>query len=99
MRTIYVNIRLAVTQDLLIAAGVFKLGTIYYIKHPKTHIVSGPYVLDKYHNSKKLEAYYHAKCIYVPVIDFDFDIANNLQQKDLKHQIETSSLTEKHVEN
>lgn len=84
MITITTHIRLAKSTDLLIASGCLKFGEPYFIKHPKTCKISGPYIIDKYHNSQKLEEYYKAKCIYVPVIDFDFDIQNNLQQKDFK---------------
>lgn len=88
MIAITTHIRLATTQDLLYAAGCLKHGEPYFIKHPETCKISGPYIIDKYHNSKKIEDYYKAKCVYVPVIDFDFDIQNNLQQKDFKTQQE-----------
>lgn len=86
MIAITTHIRLATTHDLLYGPGLLKIGEPYFIKHPTKQTISGPYIIDKYHSSTKLKEYYKTKCIYVPVIDFDFDIANNLQQKDFKKQ-------------
>ncbi|TXE18595.1 hypothetical protein ES692_06010 [Psychroserpens burtonensis] len=82
-----VELQLAKKTDLLHAAGLLKFGTIYYLKHSKTHLLSGPYVLDKFHNSTKLKDYFQSNSIYVPLVDFDFDINNNLQQVDFKIQM------------
>lgn len=83
-----IELRLAKTQDLMYCASTFKIDTIYYLKNPKTKTFSGPYVLHKFTNSKILESYYNSQCIYVPVMDFDFDIEMKLQQKDFKKEQE-----------
>lgn len=81
------RIRLAKKTDLLHAPGCLKIGDPYYIKHPKTHKLSGPYVITKYTSSKKMQEYFNCQCVYVPVIDFDFDIQQGLQQLDFKNEM------------
>ena len=75
------EIRPATTHDLMYCAGTLKINAIYYIQDPKSRKLSGPYCLHKFTNSKVLENYYNSGCIYVPVIDFNFDIQENLQQQ------------------
>lgn len=89
-KTINFNIELrpAKTQDLMYCAATFKIDTVYYLMNPESRKLSGPYVLHKYTNSKVLERYYNSKCVYVPIMDFDFDIEMNLQQKEFKKEQE-----------
>lgn len=98
MIAITTYIRLAKSTDLLLAPGLLKFGQPYFIKHLKTCEISGPYIIDKYHNSKTLETYYKSKNIYVPVIDFDFDIVNNLQQQDFKIKREIEEYNKNSIE-
>ncbi|MFV9552059.1 hypothetical protein [Algibacter sp. PT7-4] len=92
MIVIKTEIRKATTKDLLYAAGCLKFGIVYYLQDPVKRTISGPYCLDKYHNSKILENYYNSGLIYVPVIDFSFDVANNLQQLDYKKNCEIKGI-------
>jgi hypothetical protein len=82
-----VELRLAKKTDLLHKAGLLKFGEIYYIKDPNTHKLNGPHVLDKYHNSTVLKDYFNSRSIYVPLVDFCFEIAHQVQQVDFKKQM------------
>ena len=81
---IHVKIRLANKTDLLIGKGLLKFGQPYYLKDPKTHQISGVYMLDKFTSSEKLKALFIQNCIYVPVLNYTDSIVTELQQTALK---------------
>ena len=84
---IITTITRANNNDLLVKQGFMKFGQPYYILSKDGKSFSGIHILDKYHNYEKLKELQQAQRIYIPVIEYDKEIAIELQQQDLKETI------------